>query len=191
MNYRSKVTEGVGYIIVAVVALLILLVMFGCSSQRKVSKTTEKQRDTMTASTQVKTETSDKTVTVRTESFDTTATLPGIKVQSESSGVNTQTVVGDDTLTAQYDPVKNVIKAAFTAPKRTVKVQGKRTEEIKADVQQVVEVKEDTTATHESLIETKDKQSKSSWVVFGIAGMLILVGVIYLALRYFRKYLPF
>lgn len=191
MNYRSRVTEGVGYLIAAIIAMLILLMLSGCSSQRKVSKQTVKEKDTMTATTQTKSDTRDKTVTTISESFDTAVTVPGVKVQSVSTGTQTQAVINGDTLTARYDPVQNVIQAQFTAPKRTVQVQAKRNTEIKADVQQVVESLKDTTATHETVSVTKDKQSKSSWVVFGIAGLLILAGVVYIAFRYFRKWLPF
>lgn len=191
MNYRSKVTEGFGYIIAAIIALLILMTMFGCSSQRKVSKQTVREKDTMTASTETKSDIRDKTVTTISESYDTTVPIPGVKVQSASTGTQTQAVIDGDTLTAKYDPVNNVIQAQFSAPKRSVKVQAKRHTEIKADVVQVVETKNDTTATHEAVSVTKDKESKSSWVVFGIAGMLILAGAIFIALKYFRKWLPF
>lgn len=175
------------YQAITVAALLLWLCMSACSQSRSVQKSTSRSESDHIASAVTISVTDDKTIKVITEQADTTLTVPGVKVQSESVGVTTVTETEAGTLTARYDPVKNIIRQSFVAKPRTVPVRVNRRTEIHADVHQVVQAKVDSASRHTEVQVTKDKKFKTSWVVFGIFGILALIGVGYLAWRYIKK----
>lgn len=162
------------------------LLITGCSASRHVEKTNTKASDERTASIDTKTTLEDKTLTTVTETIDTAIAIPGVNIAGESAGRSVTTIVNGDTLTAKYDPVKNVIRAQFTAKPRRTPVQGVKRTEIQADVKQQVVQSVDSTRITKSSTTTKDKTFKTSWVWFGIGILLLIAAAAYVLFRYFR-----
>ena len=175
------------YWVIIVAAVVLWVCMSACSSSRSVLKSAHRAEDDHSASAATNTVTEDRTVKVITEQADTTMTIPGVKVQSESVGTTTVIETDEGTMTARYDPVKNIIRQSFIAKPKVVPVRVNRRTEIHNDVRQVVQQKVDSASHHTELQVSKDKKFKTSWVVFGIFGILALIGVGYVVWRYVKK----
>lgn len=164
--------------------LLVILLVAGCSTTRKVQKREIKASNEVTVQTDTKERTTDKTVTTVTEQRDTVIFIPGVKIVSEASGVETWTTHQGDTLTAVYDPVRNVITAKVVTGKKPVTVKVNKVTEIRADIVKEVEVKKDSTAKAETVVNEKNVDVKREAVTITIVAGVVLLLIAFAFLKY-------
>jgi hypothetical protein len=133
----------------------------------------------------------DRTTTKITETTDTSVVVPGQKISGQSSGTTIRTVINGDTLTANYDVKKNLITAQFTAKPKSVTVQGKKVTETNNNIQKEVVEKVDSSTKTATKDFTKHVEEKSNSTLFWIIIIAVIGAAIFVAFKYFRKYLPF
>jgi 3-dehydroquinate synthetase len=170
--------------------LICLLLLSSCSMTRKVNKQENKSSDESSVSADTKSSLEDKTTTKITETANQPTVIPGTKLQSENTGMNTMTVVDGDTLKAKYDPKKNIISVVYHSKPKTVSTPINKVTEIQSNVKKNETTSVDSASTKitESVVVQKD--TKRSYVIFGIGGLLLLAGAGFVAYKYFRKKLP-
>jgi hypothetical protein len=154
---------------------------------RKVNKVENKSSDESSVSTDTKVSTEDKTFSKVTETIDTTIVIPGIKLQSESTGQNTQVIMNGDTLKASYDPIKNIINAQFTGTSKSINVQKEKKTEIQANIKKEEVKSSDSSGkkTSESLIISKDV--KRNYLPLVLGGIGLIVVIIIVVIIYIKK----
>jgi hypothetical protein len=175
-----------GWIVILLAAIVLLLCLPSCSISRKVNKQEISTVDNQKGLSDTKSTVTDKSVIVTTETTKGETVVPGVKVQSESTGMTTESVVDGNVITATYDKVTNTIKTAFTGKPVKVPVVTVKKTETQADVQKVETAKVDTSKVSKSDIVVKDKDSKTSYIVFGIVGLVLLVGIGFVIYKYVK-----
>ena len=167
--------------------VIIMLLLSGCSIQRHVEKTETKTLDQQNGLSDIKTHVDDKTITRIKETGNGDVVVPGTKLQSESIGSETKVIVDGDTLLASFDKKTNVIKALYKGSQKKISVPIDRETTIESNVNTDQTSKIDTSSVHKSDVTIKKKDSKTSYVLFGIGGLVLLVGLGYVAYRYVKS----
>ena len=168
-----------------------MVVLSSCSFSRKLNKQQHDTSSQTETSLDTKTHLQDKSTIKTTESIDTTATVPGQKITGQNSGTSTTVIVGQDTLKATYDAKLNVIKAQFIQSPKAVHLKGVKVVERNNDIVQDVVVSKDSTNKQKASDFSKISDVKTSNVWFWIILIGVILVVIFIAFKYFRKYIPF
>ena len=160
--------------------LLIVLIIQGCGVKRHAVKSTDKKSSEVSQSASLNATTSDRTRTVVTERITDTVTTPPVNMAAESSGITVKAVKDGDTLTATYDPKKNVIRALFSSAGTKIPVSKEKRTEIAADVKTDLSATTDSSAKESAVVSRSDVQSKWYpswwWLVALIAAVLVVTG---------------
>lgn len=160
-------------ILALLIALAAAIIWLTSCSSRHVQKSQAKQTEQISESSSTKAHTEDHSVITETKTTAADITVPGTKLQSESTGVTTRLVVDGDTLEATYDPGKNVTKAAFKSQPKKVPVQETTTKTVQNDIHQDTELKKDSTAKTTSETSSKEVEKKN-----GIPWWIWLLGIL-------------
>lgn len=163
-----------------------IIMLSGCSLQRQVNKTENKTTEQYNTTESTTTKLEDKTLTSVTETIDTAIVVPGARMVAESAGTMVTAIVDGDTLTANYDKGTNVIRAHFTSAPKIQTFSGTRKTTIQADVALDVSTKIDSSSIVKKDFTTKQKTSKTSYVLFGLGGLIVLLIVLYLLNKRFK-----
>lgn len=166
--------------LIILAGLILLFCAVGCTSTRKVNKVENKTLQDVTVSTDKQVSITDKTVTTTSETTVREVTTPGVKIQSESTGAETQSITNGDTIMAVYDKGTNTIKTFYSGKPKTIQVPGVKSTVIQADVKKDISKQTDSTGKTQTVAVSKIVEVKRNYtlVVIGVLVLMIVVGFV-------------
>jgi hypothetical protein len=169
--------------IVLIISLVILAT--SCNTARHSVKSEVETSQKSKVSDETNTKIEDKSKTLITEDCPDSVLTPGVKIQSESTGTKTQTVINGDTLKAFYDPLTNTTRTEYRSKPKNIPVNKKKTTEINNNITQNTTIKHDSTGQKASSEVHKDVQQTTSWpYLWIIIAVIVAILAVYLYFRF-------
>ena len=166
--------------------IILLIIVSGCTMSRKVNKAETLTSEKGSLVNDTKTSIMDKGLTITTRDLDSCVNTPAESVNGASVGRSVRIVVNGDTLTATYDPNKNTTSASYTAKSHKIPVHVHEVIQKQNYVVQVVDKKLDSTYNNSKRETSKVVDSHTSFVLFCIIAFVVIIALVFLALKYFH-----